>query len=352
MGAAADAAALFLWMALMSVRIRHAMITAMVSLLFLSGCAAPPYAGNGFANLPQLSPLPPAPANRYTATMTPYHITTDTTKQIATQTGHFMALAVSGYHRVTGLEVTTSAPLNIIIYRSQREFHSQLRRHGLPSRATGFYSPRPPAAIQVLWKDRYGTHPYVTLMHEGVHQLSDATTPPFSTTAKSWRTLFPLWLNEGLAVFMEGAIASETALRPGQIQQDRLRHLQTILAEQKVNLAKLLAHPYDKRFTNQDYSVAWGLCFALYHGLQCDGSWSGTNQLPQLIAELQQTARDTPADSSWQEKMAQRSLQWFSTRLAQQGGFDIWQQQWQAAMLRLDPEDPFGGLEWPKQQSP
>jgi hypothetical protein len=50
--------------------------------------------------------------------------------------------------------------------------------------------------------------------------------------------------------------------------------------------------------------------------------------------------------------MAQRSLQWFSTRLAQQGGFDIWQQQWQAAMLRLDPEDPFGGLEWPKQQSP
>ena len=286
-----------------------------------------------------------------------YRIRTNLNSDEVFVIGQFMESALVLYRDLTGSKAGTFQDLNINIYCDRKTYENNLSELKLVSGASmGFYSPVPPAAIHVLWTDPFFDHPFLTLIHEGFHQfahhtaLADKQLNPLRTKP-NFPVAIPIWLNEGLAQFVEGAVVTEKHFESGRIHQARLVHLQNLIKTKKVpELKKILNQRYDETFDNVDYSAAWGVVFALYHGLSCSGEWYADSRLINYQGIfrdfLSSNLLNGYSEPRWDEFLARESLLAFKQSLLKQGyTLSDWEKVWHFAMLNLDPDLPYGGLE-------
>lgn len=286
-----------------------------------------------------------------------YRIRTNLNSDEVFVIGQFMESALVLYQNLTGSKFGTFQGLNINIYCDRKTYENNLSELKLVGGASmGFYSPVPPAAIHVLWTGPFSDHPFLTLAHEGFHQfahhtaLADKQLNP-AENRLNFPVAIPIWLNEGLAQFVEGAVVTEKHFEPGRIHQARLVHLQNLIKTKKVpDLKKILNQRYDEPFDNADYSASWGVVFALYHGLSSSGKWYTDS----CLINFQGIFRDflsanflnDYSEHGWDEFLARESLLAFEQSVLKQGyTLSDWEKAWHFAMLSLDPNLPYGGLE-------
>jgi hypothetical protein len=286
--------------------------------------------------------------------------------------GELMEEAAAGYCPVLGCEDTSVAPLNVHAYATRKEYETVVRRLGLPSDiTTGLYSPVPPAAIHLPYVRDLKVHPSVTLLHEGVHQFVDqvirfrvpAAARSLLPQARHALVSVPLWLNEGLATYMEGAVVREDRLEIGRINQKRLVHLQKLIRKGKCPpLRKVVALQYGEAFLAEDYAVAWGVVYTLRHALDGREQVDRRGRLMRYVKACRQAFyTDTGTeflrdffqngrlvedfDDLWAEYIARRSHEIFEQIIVGENStFDAWERDWTARILQLNPRDPYGGL--------
>jgi hypothetical protein len=289
-----------------------------------------------------------------------YTVHTNTSPDVAMYIGELMEEAAAGYCQVLGCEDTSVARLNVHAYATRKEYETVVRRLGLPSDiTTGLYSPVPPAAIHLPYIRDLKVHPSVTLLHEGVHQFVDRTlsfqvpAPARNILPENKHTLVgvPLWLNEGLATYMEGAVVREGRLEIGRINQKRLVHLQKLIRKGKCPpLWKVLARPYGEAFMAEDYAVAWGIVYALRHS---QGQPDSRKRLTRYVEACRQAFYTDPAteflrdfllngrpvedfEHLWAEHIARRSHDVFEEVIVEEGStLDAWERDWTARILEL-----------------
>ena len=283
-----------------------------------------------------------------------YRITTNTAKEVGVRAGLFMNRALDVYRQITGDDLAALPVMQVNVYATRRAYEREVKKQNLSQKVTtGYYSPEPPAAMHVPWVEIKGEHPLLTLAHEGFHQfahqkaLSNKQLNPNDDPVR-FPVFLPLWLNEGLAMFVEGAIVTEDQFDAGRINPFRLYHLQKLIKEGRCpDLSGLLARRYGEPFTQADYSASWGVVFALYHGLAVSGEWSHGNMLPSFldqlvqILELEQTV-DMSGDE-WVDILGRSSSREGSVLFTGQPLLS-WEAAWKLAMLNLQVDVPSGGL--------
>lgn len=235
-------------------------LLALLSLL-LGSCSAPKLS----ANLPEISfRTTPSWESAIEVQSPHYYIKTDTDDQTAALIKNLMEAAYASYEQLTGMSVE-GATMNVNVYSSTRIYEDHAERVGLSHATTGFFSPAPPKGIHIPLIDRSGTHPFFTLVHEGWHQyvynLGYSVKNDTSDPEEIIKLIpIPLWMNEGLALYFEAALIDEKHLRPGDIHPTRLAHLKKLLRSNKApRILDVINKTYGEAFTNNDYSVAWGL---------------------------------------------------------------------------------------------
>jgi hypothetical protein len=298
-----------------------------------------------------------------------YAVRTNTSSDVSMYIGELMEKAAAGYCAVLGCEYTSLPALNIHAYATRKEYETVVRRLGLPSDiTTGLYSPVPPAAIHLPYIRDLKVHPSVTLLHEGVHQFVDQVIR-FRVPAAARGLLpqvrhallsLPLWLNEGLATYMEGAVVREGRLEIGRINQKRLVHLQKLIRKGKCPpLRKVLARPYGEAFMAEDYAVAWGIVYALRHS---QGQPDNRKRLTRYVEACRQAFYTDPAaefmkeflpdmrpvegfEHLWAEHIARRSLEVVEEVIVEEvSTLDAWERDWTARILELNAGEPYGGF--------
>ena len=166
-----------------------------------------------------------------------------------------MEKALNGYSRLTGCQATDGARFNINIYARKKDYENAALKHGFPENATtGFYTPVPPAAIHLPYTRKDKKYLYSNLLHEGTHQ--------FLSRLPGYKV--PLWLNEGMACYMEAAVTDNGIFEFGRVNSARLKHLKRLTrANRSPSLCKVLSRRYGECFSSADYAVSWGVVYVL-----------------------------------------------------------------------------------------
>ena len=292
-----------------------------------------------------------------------YSIRTNLSPKVAAQAGDFLEEVLPATCQVLGCPPSFPR-LFVYMYASVHQYEKVVGPFGLTRGTTGFYSPLPPKAIHLSWRFTRGVAPQVTLLHEGVHQLIDQTFA-FSVPTAARKLLpaaehsliaAPLWLNEGLAGYMEGALSSNGSIVVGTVNSQRLSHLKQLIRSGKIPpLRKVLSRSYGESFNAADYAVAWGIVYTLRHAATPMEEQRRRQRLEDYLAAAQGAFFKEPekefitellADglagrtltSRWHRRLAGQSLKAFKEIiLGEETTLDEWQHSWRHEILQLQP---------------
>lgn len=139
----------------------------------------------------------------------------------------------------------------IWIYANRKEF---LDRTGKGT-ALGFYSLQ--TRRVTTYHGRWGkdTNTFTVLAHECTHQFQHLVLG----TTSFWKT--PIWVIEGLAVFLSTVDLEGKKVKIGGIPKDRLLPLQRMIRRNKYISIKELIRTPQRNFTGTHYAHAWGLIY-------------------------------------------------------------------------------------------
>jgi len=195
-----------------------------------------------------------------------YTIRTNTSPAAAEHIGALMEEALGEYRRLTGYYAEDLPRFIINAYATKEEYEAVAKKHGFPADTTnGLYTPVQPAAIHLPYVTDQGRSPDATLLHEGAHQFIDQVMS-FNVPAAGRLMGVPLWLNEGLATYMEGAITDDGRFEAGRVNGPRLKHLKRLIrADEYPSLHEVMSRRYGQQFSVEDYAVAWGVVYVLNH---------------------------------------------------------------------------------------
>lgn len=293
-----------------------------------------------------------------------YTVNTNTSPETARDIGELMENAVKEYRELTGYRDEYLPVFMINVYATRKEYEAVARKQGLPADiTTGLYSPVPPAAIHLPYIRERGRHPAGTLLHEGVHQFLDRVMS-FSVEPDVRNNLspskqrllgVPLWLNEGLATYMESSFVNEDRLEVGRINSDRLIYLQKLIRTGKVPpVREVLSRRYGEPFSSGDYAAAWGIVYALQHFPQVAGT-DGKKQLRQYLEACRKAFYEKPSvefqrdflpdnkplddfEKQWYLYISRQSPVFFERIIVGQGStIEAWEQDWINYIRRLTP---------------
>ncbi len=301
-----------------------------------------------------------------------YTIRTNTSYRVARYIGDLMEMTAARYREIFGMRFAPMPNLTINAYATRAEYEVIAQRAGFPPGVTGgFYSPAGRGAIYLPFQAINNSHPSITLFHEGTHQFVHQVIDykmPFSLKPKVTRDRYilvstPIWLNEGLATYMETAYYDGDKLCIGRINQGRLYHLQKML-KRKTNppVREVLERRYGQPFGVEHYAMAWGLVYALRHHRNTVTQAANRRKLVRYIESCKKAfyfnpmaefARDflaggkLPADFDirWNVRLGRRSRESFEKLIAGPNRtIEQWEQDWTKFILALDLDKPFGGL--------
>jgi hypothetical protein len=309
-----------------------------------------------------------------------YIVLTDTSQETADYIGLLMSFAQDSYRGIFNYQEPIDV-MHINAYRNWQEYESALLAVNIPrailERTRGMFVTHQGASTIFLpylgtnTGTRYGKgesiQPTTVLLHEGTHQFIAAAIDfhiPDSVRAYivgGPRTLssVPLWLNEGLATYMECSYYDGEKLVVGEINQGRLRELQyEIRQKQSVSLKDLFRTQQDK-FTDKHYAAAWGIVYWFLN----DRDPKRRQYKREIFDEYLQNCRKgfmNAPDTEFAEKFLRGKMDFkkyvqeesYSTFLKLTLGerptddqWGKWETTWQTWILALDPKDPYGGLE-------
>jgi len=320
----------------------------MILALLLGGCM-PPHLQ---AELPQI-PLAQgrAWAEAIEVTTAHYRIITnsdqDTAEAIGTllETVHAACEAMLGPGREHGL-------LKVYAFTSRKLYEEQITSLHLPrGLSSGIYTPADSPGIYLPLVDTYQTHPFFTLVHEGLHQYLHEAKGFAIHGSPAKLPAAPLWLSEGLALYLEAALVDTNHLQPGRLHLPRLKHLQGLLQNGPApEVRTVLGATYGEPFANADYSVAWALVHTLRHDPGAASRWASFWTAWQEAAGREavkftaQAAGGTPANllarqEQWAKQLGQLSVQVFQDQVIGTGeSWPGWEKRWRASILQLTLE--------------
>ncbi len=208
---------------------------------------------------------------------------------------------------------------------------------------SGIYAPGRSTGIYLPLVASNGTHPFFTLVHEGLHQyLHEVHGLPIAGTSAKLPSV-PLWLSEGLALYMEAALVEPAALAPGRRHPERLQHLQSLVRRGRMpGISQVVSTSYGEPFSNADYSVAWGLVQTIHsQGLWPDywANWQAVvrSEAMRFLNEGNASERNLlQSQQDWARRLSRLSLANFKMQLFDPGqDWTGWQKAWQDEILEL-----------------
>lgn len=298
-----------------------------------------------------------------------YTIKTDTTFEVARYIGDLMEMAARCYREIFDCASANIPNLPINAYATQAKYDEQAEKVGFASGVTsGFYSPAGSGTIHLLFQNVKGVHPSVTLFHEGTHQFVhysiDFKLPlglkPLVPEERHLLVSTPLWLNEGLATYMETAYYNGESLEIGRVNVGRLRQLQEML-RRRINpsVVEVVSRRYGQPFGTEHYAVAWGLVYSLRHNRMAAVQTDNRRRLSAYLAPVRKGFFDNPQqdfstaylkggklpedfDLLWNTRLGEKSLEWFK-RLISGDDVEAWEKKWTEFILGLNSRLPYGG---------
>ncbi len=329
------------------------------SLFGLVSCASPQWDERYQTALAGIAPE----MQRYSVETDRYRVYSDTDPGRIALVAEVIEQAADAYDELLGIDPDQSKQSSVYLHGERRHYNRIVESLGFSPSIRAFYSPISPSAIHLLSAETPDNELIPLLLHEGLHQRADlhfcialdctgSEIKGPSMTPLSYLGL-PLWLNEGLATFMESAryTARDTngRLVTGEPNRDRLRQLQGMIeGNYRFSLSRILERPYGEAFSSGDYALAWGIVYDMIrHG---DGNGTLLNgYLRALERNLaregrrlcngDRSERGKPDESFhiWNVLLAQQSLQTFKEVVTAEGQtIAQWEGQWRQRMLEIE----------------
>jgi len=295
-----------------------------------------------------------------------YTVRTNTSPAAAEDIGALMEEALGEYRRLTGYYAEDLPRFIINAYATKEEYEAVAKKQGFPADITnGLYTPVPPAAIHLPYVTDQGRNPAATLLHEGAHQFIDqvmsfkAPAAARDILPASQRSLMgvPLWLNEGLATYMEGAITDDGRFEAGRVNGPRLKHLKRLIrADEYHSLHEVMSRRYGQQFSVEDYAVAWGVVYILDHESDPKGRPDKQGSLQRYLEACRLGFFTDPAEgfsreflrggkllpnfeSLWAAYIARQSPAFFQRIIAGKGvTIEAWEKNWAKKIRQIKLE--------------
>ncbi|MHC4883711.1 MAG: DUF1570 domain-containing protein [Planctomycetota bacterium] len=299
-----------------------------------------------------------------------YKVTTNTDEKTAKYIGSLMDFAQKNFRET----FTFSGDVPLIPVFAYRTYEEYLREGNAPAGSAGFFRYRgAETEIQVAYVRDFGsTGPTKTLLHEGVHQfvhlalsmpIPEAYKDKFPPEMTRLQTL-PRWLNEGLATYMERGYYDGKRLVIGEINKDRLRHLQSMIRSNQNCPLKDLFNIHDiQDFQLPHYAMSWGVT---YWFLQ-DRSKSKAKKKRKILKAYVEAAKkgfmedpekelktrffDNPELRTkgfwqlWREHIQTEGYKTFvKLTVKKEADFPKWEKAWVKWISKLRSSYPYGGL--------
>jgi hypothetical protein len=309
---------------------------------------------------------PPRPwGEAFTYEAEAYTVRSNTSEEVASYIGQLMDFAQKNYREVFGYEEPIPQ-LGVFAYRTYEEY---VRIGSAPPGSSGFYRHQgDTSTIHVAYIDRWGkTKPTEILLHEGTHQfvhmavsfpVPEAYRGRFRNTTRL--DTVPLWLNEGMATYMEVSYYDGEDLVVGEINRDRLMYLRSLLRDDEhPSMPELFACDSPEVFNLPHYAASWGYVYWFLH----DKSRKVQRQKRQVLKAYIEACKrgfmenpekdfgrlfmqgDGPFWPRWQKHIRTRALEAFvELTVKKADNFPKWEAQWKEWILDLNPSDSYGGL--------
>jgi hypothetical protein len=296
-----------------------------------------------------------------------YDVMTNTAPEVASYIGQLMDFAQLQYRQIFGFSGEIPR-MKVNAYNSLKRYQVIARKAGLPNSIGMFMRQGAESTVHLAYISLpSGQTPTQVLLHEGTHQFISAAMDFLIPTvhARSFpegmRTLtsVPLWLNEGMATYVESAYYDGSSLVTGEINQGRLAQLQfEIRRDSNISLRQLFSAK-QALFNSSYYAAAWGVTYWFLHD-----SDSRKQALKRMILRRYFKACRTgfmedpetefrPFISKdfqrlWSSHLKTQQLRTFiALTIGKRGSFEKWEASWKRWILALDPEEAFGGLKNP-----
>lgn len=298
-----------------------------------------------------------------------YHVTSNTTREVCEYIGDMMELAYSTYAEI--FQYRGRIPqLPINAYADMDAFREVSANYGFRFRdVAGFYTSEGGGAIYLPYLMIAGEHPITVLLHEGAHQfihnVIDMPVPTrfeqhFEEHSRRLNST-PIWLNEGLACYLETAKYDGAELELGRVNQQRLAHLQYMLKNSTApSISETVSRKYGQPFTVEHYAVAWGLVWYLRHDSDVDARDARRVALNRYIEAVKLGFFEDPdvdfkkifmTDEKpredfpvvWREYVGRRSLEVFLKEIVKSDDITTWETTWKEWIMKRNPRYDFGG---------
>ena len=307
--------------------------------------------------------------NAYTYNTSHDAIASNTSHDVCIYIGTIMEAAYDTYSAIFQFD-GSMRQLAINAYATDDDFRDVAQRYGFRMRdVAGFYTPQGGGAIQLPYRMAAGSHPSVVLFHEGAHQFVheaiDMAVPArfeqYFTEDSRRLNSTPIWLNEGLACYLETAVYDGEGLDVGRVNVSRLTHLQDMLRNGTApSVEETVSRRYGAPFGVEHYAVAWGLVWYLRHDSDVAARDERRAALNRYIERVKlgcfedpeidfkgfflkngQPRADFPV--AWREYVGNGSLAAFIECIAGDDGVSAWSERWKEWILKRDPRSAFGG---------
>lgn len=305
-----------------------------------------------------------------------YSVRANTDMQAAQYVLQLMEIAAYQYREVFGCRYESIPRLTVHVYATRPQFVHEVQTllgQNLPMGAGGLFLPDGPGAIHLPYvRAPDGAHPSRILFHEGTHQFVHTIVNMRVPSVLRGRipeevdrlVSVPIWLNEGLATYMETARYDGDGLEIGRVNANRLSQLQGMLRRNAhPSVREVVARRYGQPFYAEHYAVAWGLVYMLRHDWREDAQASGRRRLVEYITACRNGFYHAPSRDfaeeflatgrlpddfvvQWHARLGEKSLAAFERLIVpSHQTFADWEAEWTARILRLDPRKPYGGTD-------
>ncbi|MFH0910667.1 MAG: DUF1570 domain-containing protein [Planctomycetota bacterium] len=304
-----------------------------------------------------------------------YKVTTNTSEEVAKYICLLMSFAQQTFRATFNYEDEVPK-IDICAYRTEEEYRKALGGLGLDARAIGyttgmFVEQNGVYSIHVAYVRKYeDTLPTHVLLHEGTHEfvalgldfkIPDGSRGRIVGNPPTLRST-PLWLNEGLATYMETSYYDGEKLIVGHVNRSRLEQLQGEIRKNKSVPFRKLFRARQGQFQGSHYAAAWGVVYWFLHASDPQIQEERRSLLRAFLRRvrkgfmedpkvefaqrfLEQGENFAPAwDSFVEKKGAQVFLQVMLGDNASEKDLDEWEKGWKRWILSLDPASYYGGL--------
>jgi hypothetical protein len=291
-----------------------------------------------------------------------YLVRTNTSKGVLIYVGAFMDQTLRNYRRIFGYN-KEMPNLEINAYRTEAEFQAAGREFKLSAETRGFFvNQNGKTSIHLPYVKHEAISPEEVLLHEGAHQfvhaafdfqLPSAYRRFFAKEVSTLRSI-PIWLDEGIATYMESGEFDGKTLEVGLINKNRLALLQQQIEKgTSVKLKDLFETP-QSRFTADHYAAAWGV---LYWFMKCPDPQKRQKRLKVLNRYIRASRKGFMSDpekdfkehfiekkqlaadfaDQWETFINKRGAKAFKIlTVGRRGSFEKWEKSWQKWILSLD----------------